>query len=134
MNNPAQLDKVLGVLAKIQTEFNANINHGKQVSIADLIVIGGCAAVEQATKNAGHHVVVPFTLGRTDATQAHTDVSSFAVLEPHTVFAGKDPHWSPRVIRAAAEMGFQSDENGKMIKPDNFAQLNAEMLEKMYNA
>ena len=58
----------------------------------------------------------------------------FAVLEAHDVFTGKDPHWSPRVIRAAQEMGFQSDENGKMIKPDNFAQLNAEMLEKMYNA
>jgi len=58
----------------------------------------------------------------------------FVVLEPHAVFTGKDPHWSPHVIRAAQEMGIQSDENGKMIKPDNFAQLNAEMLEKMYNA
>jgi quercetin dioxygenase-like cupin family protein len=58
----------------------------------------------------------------------------FAVLEQHQVFAGKDPYWSPQVIRAAAELGFQSDENGKMIKPPNFAQLNAEMLEKMYNA
>lgn len=58
----------------------------------------------------------------------------FAVLEQHNVFAGKDPYWSPKVIRAAAELGFQSDENGKMIKPPNFAELNAEMLEKMYNA
>jgi quercetin dioxygenase-like cupin family protein len=58
----------------------------------------------------------------------------FAVLEQHEVFAGKDPYWSPKVIRAAREMGFQSDDNGKMVKPANFAQLNAEMLEKMYNA
>lgn len=58
----------------------------------------------------------------------------FAVLEQHQVFAGKDPYWSPKVIRAAREMGFQSDDNGKMVKPANFAQLNAEMLEKMYNA
>lgn len=58
----------------------------------------------------------------------------FAVLEQHKVFEGKDPYWSPKVIRAAAEMGFQSDEKGKMIKPANFAELNAEMLEKMYNA
>lgn len=58
----------------------------------------------------------------------------FAVLEQHEVFAGKDPYWSPKVIRAAREMGFQSDDNGKMVKPANFVQLNAEMLEKMYNA
>jgi quercetin dioxygenase-like cupin family protein len=58
----------------------------------------------------------------------------FAVLEQHTVFEGKDPYWSPTVIRKAEENGFKSDENGRMIKPPNFAQLNAEMLEKMFNA
>ena len=58
----------------------------------------------------------------------------FAVLESHEVFEGKDPYWSPKVIRKAEEYGFKSDENGRMIKPDNFEQLNAEMLEKMYNA
>lgn len=58
----------------------------------------------------------------------------FAVLEEHTVFAGKDPYWSPKVIRAAEENGFRSDENGRMIKPDNFDELNAQMLEYMYNA
>ncbi len=80
VNNPAQLDKVLQKLSSIQTEFNQT--NSKQVSIADLIVLGGCAAVEKAAKNAGHEVVVPFTPGRTDASQEQTDVESFAVLEP----------------------------------------------------
>jgi catalase-peroxidase len=75
-NNPAQLLKVVTVLTGIQKEF------GKQVSIADLIVLGGCAAVEQAAKNAGHTITVPFTPGRADASQEQTDVTSFAVLEP----------------------------------------------------
>ncbi len=81
-NQPAQLAKVLGSLGSIQTAFNAEQSGGKKVSIADLIVLGGCAAVEQAAKKAGHDVTVPFTPGRTDATPEQTDVESFAVLEP----------------------------------------------------
>lgn len=79
-NQPAQLAKVLSALEAIQTEFNAA--GGKQVSMADLIVLGGCAAVEQAAKAAGFDVKVPFTPGRGDATQEHTDTDSFGVLEP----------------------------------------------------
>ena len=81
VNNPAQLGKVLDVLTDIQTQFN-NSNGAKQVSMADLIVLGGCAAIEKAAKNAGHTAKVPFTAGRTDASQEQTDVHSFAVLEP----------------------------------------------------
>jgi len=82
VNQPAQLAKVLETLGRIQKAFNAEQSGGKKVSLADLIVLGGCAAVEQAAKNAGHEVEVPFTPGRTDASQAQTDVDSFAVLEP----------------------------------------------------
>ena len=82
VNNPAELSKVLDVLEGIQKAFNNAQTEGKQVSLADLIVLGGCAAIEQAAKNAGHSVTVPFTAGRTDATQDQTDVDSFAVLEP----------------------------------------------------
>ena len=81
-NQPAQLAKVLGVLEAIQADFNKSQSGGKKVSIADLIVLGGCAAIEKAAKNAGHTVTVPFTPGRTDASQEQTDVESFAVLEP----------------------------------------------------
>ncbi|MBL0144448.1 MAG: catalase/peroxidase HPI [Chitinophagaceae bacterium] len=81
-NNPAQLAKVLQVLEGIQATFNAGQINGKKVSIADLIVLAGCAGVEQAAKNAGHAINVPFTPGRTDALQEQTDVESFAVLEP----------------------------------------------------
>ena len=82
VNNPAELGKVLQTLEQIQTEFNSSQTSGKRVSLADLIVLGGCAGVEQAGKNAGHNVQVPFTPGRTDASQEQTDVESFAVLEP----------------------------------------------------
>lgn len=82
VNQPAQLRKVLKRLEEIQTAFNRSQSDGKKVSIADLIVLGGCAGVEQAAKNAGHNVTVPFTPGRSDALQEHTDVESFAVLEP----------------------------------------------------
>jgi catalase-peroxidase len=82
VNNPPELAKVLETLEQIQTEFNSSQTGGKKVSLADLIVLGGCAAVEQAAKNAGHNVQVPFKPGRTDATQEWTDVESFAVLEP----------------------------------------------------
>jgi catalase-peroxidase len=80
-NNPASLSKVLDALEKIQQSFNA-AQSGKAVSLADLIVLGGAAAIEQAAKNAGLNVTVPFTPGRTDAAQDQTDVASFAVLEP----------------------------------------------------
>jgi catalase-peroxidase len=82
VNEPAQLAKVLGTLEGIQSSFNAAQSGGKRVSLADLIVLGGVAGVEQAAKNAGHAVTVPFTPGRTDASQAQTDIDSFAVLEP----------------------------------------------------
>jgi catalase-peroxidase len=82
VNNPSQLSKVLDVLETIQKDFNAKAQGGKKVSIADLIVLGGSAGIEQAAKNAGHTITVPFTAGRTDASQEHTDVESFAVLEP----------------------------------------------------
>jgi catalase-peroxidase len=82
VNQPAQLAKVLQTLETIQKVFNNSQPGGKKVSLADLIVLGGCAAVEAAAKKAGHNVTVPFTPERTDASQAQTDVESFAVLEP----------------------------------------------------
>ncbi len=82
VNQPGQLAKVLETLAGIQKAFNSEQSHGKKVSMADVIILGGCAGVEQAAKNAGQDVTVPFTPGRTDASQAQTDVASFAVLEP----------------------------------------------------
>ncbi|PJB00560.1 MAG: catalase/peroxidase HPI [Ignavibacteriales bacterium CG_4_9_14_3_um_filter_30_11] len=82
VNNPAQLSKVLDVLEKIQKEFNSAQKDSKKISLADLIVLAGCAAVEQAAKNAGFNITIPFTPGRMDASQDQTDVDSFAVLEP----------------------------------------------------
>src|SRR6202044_480415 len=85
VNQPAELAKVLPKLEAIQKEFNSsqsNGNKGKQVSLADLIVLGGDAAIEKAAKAAGHEVKIPFTPGRTDASQEQTDVHSFAVMEP----------------------------------------------------
>ena len=82
VNQPAELAKVIQALEGIQEEFNALANGGKKVSLADLIVLGGCAAVEAAAKKGGHAVKVPFTPGRMDASQEQTDVSSFSVLEP----------------------------------------------------
>jgi catalase-peroxidase len=82
VNQPARLTSVLAKLESIQQEFNAAQSGGKRVSLADLIVLGGCAAVGQAARKAGHEVEVPFTPGRTDASQKQTDVGSFAMLEP----------------------------------------------------
>ena len=82
VNEPSELAKVLWTLEEIQEEFNSSQSGGKRVSLADLIVLGGCAAVEQAARNAGHDVQVPFSPGRTDASEDQTDVESFAVLEP----------------------------------------------------
>src|SRR5208282_3474304 len=82
VNQPAQLKNVLQVLERTQKEFNSAQSVGKRVSLADLIVLGGCAGVEQAAKNAGYDITVRFTPGRTDASQEQTDVESFGVLEP----------------------------------------------------
>jgi catalase-peroxidase len=84
VNNPVELAKVLQTLEKIQSDFNSSQSSGKKVSLADLIVLGGCAGVETAAKNAGYNIQVPFTPGRADALQEQTDVKSFAVLEPTT--------------------------------------------------
>jgi catalase-peroxidase len=101
VNQPAALAKVLQALEAIQQGFNAAAAGGKKVSMADLIVLGGCAAVEAAAKNAGHAVTVPFSPGRTDASQAQTDVESFAVLEPTT--DGFRNHLNPQHANTAAE-------------------------------
>ena len=82
VNNPIELGKVLKTLEEIQTDFNSSQSDGKMVSLADVIVLGGCAAVEESAKKAGHDVQVPFSPGRTDALQEQTDVDSFAMLEP----------------------------------------------------
>jgi catalase-peroxidase len=81
-NNPAELVKVLETLENVQNDFNKSLSDGKKVSLADVIVIGGNAAVEQAAKEAGHSIEIAFTAGRTDASQEQTDTNSFAVLEP----------------------------------------------------
>jgi catalase-peroxidase len=99
VNNPDELDDVLKGLERIQKDFNRG---GKVVSLADLIVLGGAAAIEQAAKSAGHDVVVPFTPGRSDASQAQTDVQSFAVLEP--MADGFRNHYGDGNHRSPAEM------------------------------
>jgi catalase-peroxidase len=82
VNEPSELSGALGTLERVQQDFNGSQFNGKKVSLADLIVLGGCAAVEQAARNAGEDITVPFAPGRTDASQGETDVESFAVLEP----------------------------------------------------
>lgn len=82
VNNPSQLEKVLTTLENIQKEFNESEDGGKQISLADLIVLGGCAAIEKAAKDAGHNLTVPFSPGRTDALQEQTDIEHFRYLEP----------------------------------------------------
>lgn len=99
VNQPTQLSKVLDTLEGIRSSFNAG---GKQISLADLIVLAGCAGVEQAAKNAGHQLVVPFTPGRTDASQQQTDVESFAVLEPAA--DGFRNYYKPKHKVSAEEM------------------------------
>ena len=83
VNNPNQLKKVLSVLNKIRDKFNSEQSNGKSISFADIIVLGGCAAIEKAAKNAGNDINVPFRPGRTDAKQDQTDINSFSVLEPN---------------------------------------------------
>ncbi len=102
VNNPAELDKVLAQLTAIQQAFNAAQTGGKKVSLADLIVLAGGAAIEAAAQKAGHQVTVPFTPGRTDATQEQTDVESFAVLEPKA--DGFRNHVAQGLAPYAAEM------------------------------
>jgi len=102
VNQPAQLAAVLPVLEAIRTTFNSTLADGKQVSLADVIVLAGCAGVEQAAKNAGHDVTVPFSPGRTDATQEQTDVHSFAVLEPRA--DGFRNHMGRGQTRSAEEL------------------------------
>ena len=101
-NDPQELAKVLKTLEGIQKDFNDAQSGGKKVSLADLIVLGGAAAIEKAAKDAGHDVEVPFTPGRTDATQAQTDVASFAVLEPKA--DGFRNYFGPGNYRSPAEM------------------------------
>jgi len=83
VNQPVQLNKVLNELEKIQEEFNKQQSSDKRISLADMIVLAGCIAIEKAAKNAGYHVTIPFTPGRMDASQKQTDINSFAVLEPN---------------------------------------------------
>ena len=102
VNNPAQLSKVLDALETIQKDFNANATGGKQVSMADLIVLAGAAAIEKAAKDGGVAVKVPFTAGRADASQDETDVASFAVLEP--IADAFRNYIKPRTLVSAEEM------------------------------
>ncbi len=100
VNMPAQLNKVLQILETIQKDFHQSRRDGKRVSLADLIVLGGCAAIEEAARKAGLEIKVPFVPGRTDATQEQTDVRSFAVLEPvadgfRNYFRKTEHPWSP---------------------------------------
>jgi catalase-peroxidase len=101
-NNPEELAKALSRLESIQSDFNEQQNGGKKVSLADVIVLGGAAAIEKAAKDAGYDVEVPFTPGRTDATQEQTDVTSFAVLEPAA--DGFRNYFSARAWRSPADM------------------------------
>ena len=103
VNNPAELGKVLQTLDEIQTEFNSSQSNRTMVSLADVIVLAGCAAVEEAAKNAGHDVQVPFSPGRTDASLEQTDVDSFAVLEPTADGVSQLPRsWTPKIGGGAA--------------------------------
>ena len=102
VNNPAQLSKVLDKLVAVQQDFNAGAMGGKQVSIADVIVLAGAAAIEKAAKDGGYSVTVPFTPGRTDATEEQTDVASFGVLEPTA--DGFRNYIKPKTLISAEEM------------------------------
>ncbi|MFN8360022.1 MAG: catalase/peroxidase HPI [Candidatus Kapaibacterium sp.] len=115
VNHPAELAKVLGVLEGIQAEFNSQAGD-KRVSLADLIVLGGCAGVELAAKNAGYTVSVPFTPGRMDASQEQTDVESFAVLEPAA--DGFRNYYKPRHTASAEEMLVDKAQLLKLTAPE----------------
>ena len=115
-NEPAELATVLGKLETIQSEFNAQATGGKKVSMADLIVLAGCAGVEKAAKDAGHAVEVPFTPGRTDATQEQTDAHSFGPLEPETdgfrnfVGNSRGRHEEVNLVERSSLLGLSSPE------------------------
>jgi catalase-peroxidase len=102
VNQPQELAKVLQALEQIQTDFNKGLAGGKKVSLADVIVLGGCVGVEQAAKKGGHEVKVPFSPGRTDATQEMTDAAAFAVLEPTSDgfrnYLGGKSMWRPEEL------------------------------------
>jgi catalase-peroxidase len=102
VNDPTELAKVLKALEQVQQDFNGSLSGGKTVSLADVIVLGGCAAIEQAAKNADHVITVPFVPGRTDASQEQTDVESFAALEP--TFDGFRNYLRTGEKRAAEEL------------------------------
>jgi len=102
VNQPPELDKVLKALEEVQKDFNDSQSDGKKVSLADIIVLGGCAAVEDAATKAGHNVQVPFSPGRTDASQDQTDIDSFAVLEPKV--DGFRNHHGKEQSRSAEEL------------------------------
>ncbi len=101
-NSPVELAEVLRSLEQVQSEFNSSQSGGRKVSLADVIVLGGCAAIEEAAKKAGHEVTVPFSPGRTDALQEQTDVDSFAVLEPTA--DGFRNYMPPEHTRSAEEL------------------------------
>lgn len=116
VNNPTQLGKVIDKLEAIQNEFNAAQTGGKQISLADLIVLAGCAGVEQAAKNAGSDITVPFTPGRTDASQAQTDVGSFAAMEPAA--DGFRNFYKPKHRASAEEMLVDRAQLLKLTPPE----------------
>ena len=116
VNNPVQLGKVLDTLESIQNDFNQQQSGGKLVSLADLIVLGGCAGIEQAARNAGHSVTVPFTAGRADATQEQTDVDSFAFLEPNA--DGFRNYMKARYTVSAEEMLIDKAQLMKLTAPE----------------
>jgi catalase-peroxidase len=116
VNNPTQLGKVIDKLEAIQKEFNAAQTGGKQISLADLIVLAGCAGVEQAAKNAGNDITVPFTPGRADASQAQTDVGSFAALEPAA--DGFRNYYKPKHRASAEEMLIDRAQLLKLTPPE----------------
>jgi len=116
VNNPVELSKVLTILEGIQTEFNANRTDGKKVSLADLVVLGGSAAVEDAAKKAGYAVHVLFSPGRSDASQAQTDTNSFAVLEPTA--DGFRNYYAKGAPRSPAEMLVDSADKLDLTVPE----------------
>lgn len=116
VNNPTQLGKVLDKLEGIQKEFNSAQTGGKQISLADLIVLAGCAGVEQAAKNAGSDITVPFTPGRADASQAQTDVGSFAAMEPGA--DGFRNYYKPKHRASAEEMLIDRAQLLKLTPPE----------------
>ena len=120
-NNPAELNEVLQTLEQIQTGFNSSQSGGKRVSLADLIVLAGCAGVEQAARNAGHDVQVPFAPGRTDASQEWTDEESFAVLEPtadgfrNYLQAGQDGRAEDQLVERACMLTLTAPEMTALV-------------------